>query len=813
MVPMNSSLALQPHQLRIVDVFRYEHGSPTLDARLAQYAPDESLSSRVLIKMEIARLAKPCNRIIDLRDIQTDWKLFEFNGIRHYLNEVSTEDFIDIVKHYRNYTLGAYELIIKRAYEKQRNNITNPNSVNVPDVNYTSLTHFYQRKEQRLYFVSQIEVYVSDPRDTPVAQHKKFAISGSTTDISPQGMCIKLSGIQISKYTKSIYIRFIGFEKDFHFPASAFIKYDVLSVSSKQVNSYYRIRMQPEQTDEIVKEFHKNLSHFIKSQLRRHRVPIENTQEAVIVKAQEQFIIGKLDSLPVFLHSEHGKWKPNAIYLTEYNESIMQRLTDENHVTMLNDLVHQDELQTALLTGDRFVQYYLLAPVSSPDGFAKFVCISLQQCIKDEEAKAIAQLAYLKSKGNLMLYRIDGMTIHPEKECHITSSLPDSSGEVFQLINQSPVERARLLASGYQRMITINDLSDLITTLDLFAEPLNENIPKNKIFQFIPKCASSTPELHIVKSEVDDKRQEDRFLYKMPISIYTSKNPKTRIEAVTIDISTKGLKIKTESNLNLFFGETLFIDFLGMKNKSGEQVTNQSYTVIRANNNILNLTIHGEALRHEARQQIKEFIAKNLNSLTATGCRDVIYGLPRAVRNLFSFNHQYPVIFIQRHEKIRYISDIALSNNSLMPEISINEDENSAIVMAILKHEAFAQMLNDSWSHLKEQHDTFSFNFLATVKEKANNVGHYIIIKNVDELMKNGQMKDAVQQSSFIGETRLLRVTITLKGKIFNKYFKDELAYLTRYAPNRAKLILDKMNHIDAVGYILDITDAIQDLY
>jgi hypothetical protein len=148
-----------------------------------------------------------------------------------------------------------------------------------------------------------------------------------------------------------------------------------------------------------------------------------------------------------------------------------------------------------------------------------------------------------------------------------------------------------------------------------------------------------------------------------------------------------------------------------------------------------------------------------------------------------------------------------------MPEISINEDENSAIVMAILKHEAFAQMLNDSWSHLKEQHDTFSFNFLAPVKEKANNVGHYIIIKNVDELMKNGQMKDAVQQSSFIGETRLLRVSITLKGKIFNKYFKDELAYLTRYAPNRAKLILDKMNHIDAVGYILDITDAIQDLY
>ena len=813
MTAQNPALSLQPHQLKMVDVFRYEYGSPTLDEKLAQYAPDESLSSRFLVKMEIARLAKPCNRIIDLRDLQSDWKPFEYNGVKHYINDITAQDFINTVKSYKGYTLGAYELIIKRAREKKREAITNPNSISVPEVNYTSLTHFYQRKEQRLYFVSPIEVYVDDPRGMSLSQQKKVAITGSTTDISPLGMCIKLSGIQIPKDTKSIYIRFVGFEKEFSFSSPAFVSYNILSVMSKQTNFYYKIKMTDNQTEEIVHEFHNHLKKFIFVQLRRHRVPIENTQEAVIVKAYEQFIVGKLNSLPVFMQHEHGKWVPNSLYLTGYNEFLLQRLTDENHTSVLNDFICQTPIQDALLTGERFIHYYLFAPVSSPEGFANFMCMPLAVCINDPDARAIAQLAYLKSKGNLMLYRLDGMTIHPDKQCHIPSSLPDSSGEVFQLINQSPVERARLLASAYKRMICISDESDLLAKLDLFSEPAQENIQKNKIFQFIPKHVGIKSELHIVKSEVDDKRQEDRFLYKMPISFFTTKKPKEKLSALTIDISTKGLKIQTEKPLGFFAGDLLSVNFSHLENENGEQIIRQPYIVVNAKGNIVHLLIHGNTQTHEARKSIKKLIQNNLNSLTATGCRDVIYGLPRVIRNLFTFNHPHPVFLVKRHDKNRYISDIALSDNTVTPEISINEDENNAILKVILKHENFIQMLNDAWGKLKERQDIFSFNFLVTVKEKTNQTGHYIIIKNADDLMKNGQMQAAIQQSSMMGETRLLRVMLTPKGKVFNKYFRDELAYLTRYAPNRAKLTLDQINQVDAVGHILDITEAINNLY
>jgi hypothetical protein len=46
MAAQNPSLSLQPHQLKIVDIFRYEYGNASLDEKLIQYAPEESVSSR-----------------------------------------------------------------------------------------------------------------------------------------------------------------------------------------------------------------------------------------------------------------------------------------------------------------------------------------------------------------------------------------------------------------------------------------------------------------------------------------------------------------------------------------------------------------------------------------------------------------------------------------------------------------------------------------------------------------------------------------------------------------------------------------------
>lgn len=817
MAQQNTPPSLQPHQLKIVDVFRYEHSNIHLDEQLARYAPAESVSSRFLIKMEIARQAKKCYRIIDLRDLQPDWNAFEYDDITHYFDEATANDFKDICRNYHGYTQGVYETVIKRAKERDREARINPAVQSVPAINFTSLTHFFQRKEQRLYYVSPVSIFIEEPFELPMSQLKRLAITGATTDISPTGLCIKIPGIKLPKIVRKIYVRFNGFERDFNSATPIFIRYDVLTLSVKQANYYYRIRMSDDQDQEITDEFKERLTKFIFSQLRRYRVPIDNTQDAVQAKGYEQFAVGKMHALPLFVQYELGVWVPRCVFLTSYNEAIVQRLTDDQHNSMLADFINQTSIQQALQDEAHFVQHYLFTPVvtSASGTQSSFVSIPIGDCQTDPMARQLAQQVYLKSQGNLTLFRVDGVFTTPEKECYIPSSLPDSSGEMFQVLNQQPAERARLLVSGYQRMVTITDESDLLTSLHLFDDVTStQEVPKEKLLEYIPpKLKFFRQELYLVKNEIDDRRVEDRFLYSMPVFIHTERQRNEKFFATTIDISTKGLKIQTERELPYHNGDPVYIDFPELPGVGSKPLEYQTYRIVRIAKHVIQLVITGHEYHHEGRKALRTFIQNNLNSLSATGCRDPIYGLSRALRNIYTHNHPFPIILLKRHEKNRYISDMALSNNTVLPPFADDTHDDPALLHQILTHEGFIQMLNTAWGRLKEITDVEIITFMVTLKEKRNEAGYYIIIKNTAELTTAQQLHDVFTQSSVLGQTRLLRVLIGKRDKPFNKYFKDELYYLTRYAPNRAKLVLDDIAKVEGVGFLTDITDVVTALF
>lgn len=147
-----------------------------------------------------------------------------------------------------------------------------------------------------------------------------------------------------------------------------------------------------------------------------------------------------------------------------------------------------------------------------------------------------------------------------------------------------------------------------------------------------------------------------------------------------------------------------------------------------------------------------------------------------------------------------------------MPEFSINTEENKALLASVIRHELVIKRINEIWAQLRAEPAFYTFYILATVKEKNNNSGYFYILKDADELFANGKYCDTFQQASMMGETRLLKFVLTAKDKIFAKYFHNELAYLTRYAPNIAHVTTEHINKIDAVGYIEDITDCVNKL-
>lgn len=62
-----------------------------------------------------------------------------------------------------------------------------------------------------------------------------------------------------------------------------------------------------------------------------------------------------------------------------------------------------------------------------------------------------------------------------------------------------------------------------LTCVDAYAD---DSIDKMAIFKFIPAKIALKTELHVVKNEIEDKRKEDRFLYKMPVTVWHTKNEK-----------------------------------------------------------------------------------------------------------------------------------------------------------------------------------------------------------------------------------------------------------------------------------------------
>ena len=156
-----------------------------LDAKLAQFAEKESLSSRFIIKMEIARLFKPCSRVIDLRDTYPDCKLFDMHGVKHYLNNQAKSILVNNIKMFKGYTNGVYESVTNTMKKIKQTNQKTHASAFLPDANFFSVTGFHKRRNQRLFCVSKLKVFLQDPsrrnksRELPVSED---AISSYSND-------------------------------------------------------------------------------------------------------------------------------------------------------------------------------------------------------------------------------------------------------------------------------------------------------------------------------------------------------------------------------------------------------------------------------------------------------------------------------------------------------------------------------------------------------------------------------------------------------------------------------------------------------
>lgn len=774
-----------------------------LDAKLAQFAEKESLSSRFIIKMEIARLFKPCSRVIDLRDTYPDCKLFDMHGVKHYLNNQAKSILVNNIKMFKGYTNGVYESVINTMKKiKQTNQKTHAGAF-LPDANFFSVTGFHKRRNQRLFCVSKLKVFLQDPSKRNKSRDLPASEDAISTDISIEGLCIKMKN-SLPENTEFVFVRFCGFESEFSFSFPLVFKYKIAGVVEKNEFFYYKAEFDGSNSGSAVDEFHEHLSKYIFTQSRRYKVPIENTFEAVMVKGYEQYAIEKLSSLPLYLRFIDGVWAAESAFLTSGNEFVSSVFHSDDGRCMFNDVVGLDCIQSRLSNNKRDSFYVLASHVISSSHHSNIMIIPVDSLSSDELALNVARTAYAKSDGSFYLLRLDLMSANPEQEHYIPTSLPDSYDQQVSIENRPPNARARLTVSGYERLVVITDESHLLCDIRTLSEKPEISICKSDLLKFIPLRSMHGENFFFARNEINDQRVEPRFDYKFNLVVRTDKKPKQRFSSYTIDISSKGLKIKEIEGVALGAGDIIYLDF-EPSDKIRETPLSVPYRVVGIKGGFMHLAIYGKPQLNNGYEFLKKFININLNTLDASGGKNEVFGISRVVRNIFSYNHPSPFIFLKRIDYTRYISDVAISNNSNIPVFSEDNDENSEILRAVMKSEACSLLLNRAWGQIKRGAEQNTFYIAVTAKKKSSEPGFYLKVRDADEIIKNGKIGDLMLQSSCIGITKVLQFSITRKGRVFNKYFKGELLYLTRFAPNRAKIALNAISSVDALGCMTDV--------
>jgi len=787
----------------VIMALRHAFNNPSLESEIQHLAENTSVSNRFLIKMEIMNLSRSVNRVIDLRSFFTDnCEKFIYNGITHFLDEISTNEFKNELNRYGgDYTLGVYKYIMQKAKTRYK---ANPQALFkvAPKTEEIYLTKFSRRKEERLDFIKEVSFFYNNPEKMTESAFTNLAIEGITTNISSTGLLIKVPKKNICRTKGLIHVWMRGIEAEYKFSDRVIITYEIKNTFEKNAHIYFNLNDHGTQFSKVKDEFLAYSKKYLEAQKKRNLIPIENTVNAINVKASEQFIIGRLSSLPVFLVENNGVWLPGAQFKTPQNSKLGLFANINNNKDFLRSLCIVPSIQSRISLGKRFYDYFFIMPMKDTDNKTRYFAIPYKEMIANDYLKKKAREA--EQENPLKLFRIDGNTTSPEEQCHVSSSLPSSAGDAFENINQQPVEQAKSLSKVLKRMIVLSDFSDAIDNLNLLTGSADKQKNNVNLSEYRLKKPPKSITIYDAIAETNDFRTEDRFLCSMKVLIQKKAHKSNDfVPCSTLNISTRGLKIKLSKIMKLEVGDIMLVHLPELPGNGDKGARYQPYNIAGKDSDLeYRLCIEGKAADHDGRKMIREYIHKNINSLKPMGYGNEIYGLSRVLRNIFASNIHLPHGITARHGSFRYIKNIAISENSHIPIIKNNST-------SLMDTDAFRSAIINKIELINED-NPYEILYLLVMSRTRSNGDNYFFIKQFSETKKDSELiMSLIQNLSCIGAPRLLRIKCTKKSRVFNKYFRDEMSYLERFAVTKIKEIESGLRNTMGVFEMSDVTDLI----
>ena len=804
---------LQEH-IGIIDRMKSLLNSADFDQVFSLLTSDLPKSKQFLLKMELKRMAQPCNFYIDLRGhVDGEVKPYEYMGKTHYLDDNAIKVFEAGLKQYGSFTLGLYEEVLntennfrvmhrKQTEQRVRNALqqsaaaddaaTDDDSASQP-AQYANLVPFgsyTSRRDERMHFSIDVELELNNKR-----------IKASTSDLSVSGCKIKLTNhLELAAGTP-LKLHFTGLEQEFMLGLADGVAYTVVDSERQSNVTYLRLQRQKNADDAQFSEF---LQKFITGNKRRYKVNLDNVCQSLLSKGYEQFYLPRSSTLPVFIAVKEGKPVPVCALTTDCNKAVWQYFLDEQHQAVFTSIFNVRRLKTLLQLPSSEKSTIVYSFTHAVKGRLFFYSATQEELAQSDQARQLF-LGFGASKPSWRVFQLN-LQRTSAALAEMPSSLPASDG------SKAAAGLSNLVKQFIQDIRYIASLSDITATESAFwyqSYPVDQQQLK-LLASFGHKKVPNQPQCEAVAVQYVNLRSESRYLYKTAVTLSDSEQ-QTELSGHSRDFSSKGLQLETTLPVRFKKGDIVLLNLPDMQKISNKyQLTSLPYEVMAVSKSrtIMNLRAAEGTEPHTGRLFFQQLIQNNRAKLTPAEESPKYPGLSVALRNLYLNAQNHFVLYIHR-KGIRYeINTVAQGQQpgSLHQLLSVDSNKAEKLDLApILQNNAASLHFAQQLKHMKRFDSPKAFELYITVHNKAapgSRLSCRYDYEFASEQLKQQYVLSALQNGTLF----CYRFLLSRTGRPDMDFIAAELNYISTYAIHKAKQLEEELWSVAGVIDAIDIS-------
>ncbi|MDX1536670.1 PilZ domain-containing protein [Arsukibacterium sp.] len=796
----------------IIERMKSLMNSAEFDKVFSMLTSDLPKSKQFLLKMELKRMAQPCDYFIDLRGhVDGEVRPYVYREKTHYMDDKAIQIFESGLKQYGGYTLGVYEEVMNadnnfRVMHKketaqrvksalQSNDTAENSSVGQQNeqnsAKLVTFGHYVNRTEERMNFGIDVEVVINDGR-----------FMATTSDLSISGCKLKIPKGRTAEPGDIITINFTGLEQEFTLDIPGGVQYSLVEVEQLDKVNYWRLKKLPSEQDQGFSNF---LQKFIHGNKRRYKVNLDNTTDAVTTKGYEQFYLPRLNSLPVYLAVNEGAVSPRFALTTDYNKSVWHYFLDEQQRSVLITLLTVKRLKSLLAQPGPERSTILYCFTHAAKGKLYFYSATAEELL----AAADLRDSFFGFGAAKPSWRVFHLNLIKTTAQHATETFTLPAAP--QTTEQNPAKAALtpLVQGVIKNLRYIACITDISANNAVNYQQYRYNPALlSQLNQFGHRKLPQVPPCEAVPVQYINLRAESRYLYKTTVQLRQNEQ---LVAGFSRDFSTGGLQIETVEPVRYSKGDIVYLDLVDLqKITSKHQLTQLPYEVmaVSKSHTIMNLRAMPTADGHTGKQFFQQLIQNNRAKLTLAEETPKYPGLSEALRSMYLKALNNFAFYLHR-KGIRYELNVIAqgATPNALHTLLVQYSKNGPLDLELLLKNStanlqFAQQLKA----MKRFDPPKSYElYIKAPRHSAAATApleSYYDYEFDDEQQKQAFIRNTLRDATLFA----FRLFLSRTGRPDTDYIAREINYISVYAIHRAKTLEEELWSVAGVGDAVDIS-------